>query len=59
MYDRFIDQNMEEDHLTSGECEVYGDIRRQFGDLDNIENLTNFFEEVLKKRDILEEKNSK
>ena len=44
-----------EDHLTSGECEVYGDIRRQFGDLDDIENLTKFFEAVLRKRDILED----
>ena len=45
----------QEDHLRSGECEVYGDIRRQFENLDDIENLTKFFEAVLRKRDILED----
>ena len=45
----------DENHLMSGECDTYGDIRKEFGDLTDIENLTKLFEAVLKKRDILEE----
>ena len=40
-----------EDHLTSGECEVFGEIRSKFGNLNNLEVLTKFFDAILKKRD--------
>ena len=43
-----------EDHLISGECEVYGDLISKFGNLKNLESLTNFFDAVLKKRDSLD-----
>ena len=44
-----------EKHLISGECEIYGEIRDEFQNLDDIENLTKFFDAVLKKRDELDE----
>ena len=45
-----------EKHILSGECEVYGDIRNEFNNLDDLDNLINFFDKILKKRDLLEEK---
>ena len=44
-----------EAHLISGECEVYGEIRNEFENLDNIETLTKFFLAVLKKRESLQD----
>ena len=44
-----------ENHLISGECEIYGEIREEFENLDDIENLTKFFDAVLKKRDQLDD----
>ena len=46
----------EESHLLSGNCEVYGDIRRRYDNLDDDANLVQFFNEVLQMRDALEEK---
>ena len=46
----------EESHLLSGNCEVYGDIRRRYENLDDDANLVKFFNEVLQMRDDLEEK---
>ena len=40
-----------EQHLISGECEVFGELRSKFGNLNNLEVLTKFFDAVLKKRD--------
>ena len=40
-----------EQHLTSGEYEVFGELRSKFGNLNNLEVLTTFFDAVLKKRD--------
>ena len=45
----------EEGHIVSGQCEVYGDLRSQFGDLQEDKNLVQYFQAVLHRRDILEE----
>ena len=45
----------EESHIVSGNCEVYGDLRYQFGDLKEDKNLVDFFQAVLDRRDTLEE----
>ena len=45
----------EESHLMSGSCKVYGDIRNNYGQLDNDEELVQFFNEVLERRIMLEE----
>ena len=39
----------------SGQCEVYGDLKSQFGDLQEDKNLVNYFQAVLDRRDSLEE----
>ena len=44
----------EEGHLISGQCPVYGDLTHQFSDLTNIDNLIQFFNEVLDRRDQLD-----
>ena len=46
----------EESHLISGICEVYGEIRRNYSDLSDDKQLVDFFNEVLSRRDELEEK---
>ena len=45
----------EEDHIISGHCEVYGDLRSQFGDRKEDKNLVMYFQAVLDRRDNLEE----
>ena len=45
----------EESHLMSGNCEVYGEIRGKYDNLEDDENLVQFFTEVLQVRDELEE----
>ena len=45
----------EEGHITSGNCQVYGGLRTQFGDLEDDENLVKFFQAVLDKREELED----
>ena len=45
----------EEQHLVSGNCEVYGEIRAAYPNLNNDEQLVKFFNEVLAMRDKLEE----
>ena len=45
----------EEGHIVSGQCEVYGNLRSQFGDLQEDKNLVQYFQAVLDRRDILEE----
>ena len=37
----------EESHLISGNCEVYGEIRSKYSDLNNDQQLVDFFNEVL------------
>ena len=44
-----------EGHIVSGQYEVYGDLRSQFGDLQEDKNLVQYFQAVLDRRDILEE----
>ena len=49
----------EEGHIVSGSCEVYSDLRTQFGDLGEDRNLAEFFRAVLDRRDTLEEEDRK
>ena len=49
----------EEGHITSGNCEVYGDLKSQFGDLSEDKNLVDFFRAVLDRREDLEEEDRK
>ena len=44
--------------MISGECELYGDIRNEFDNLDSLDDLTDFFGKILKKRDLLEEEDN-
>ena len=39
----------------SGKCEVFGDIRAKYGDLNDDESLVKFFNEVLDMRDALDD----
>ena len=44
----------------SGQCEVFGEIRANYGDLKDDESLVKFFKEVLELRDYIDEtENSK
>ena len=45
----------EESHLLSGNCEVYGELRNKYPNLNNDTELVKFFNEVLDRRDRLEE----
>ena len=45
----------EEGHITSGECNTYGDLRTKFGDLKEDKKIVDFFRAVLDMRDQLEE----
>ena len=49
----------DESHITSGNCQVYGDLSSQFGDLQEDKNLVEFFNAVLDRRDTLEDKDRK
>ena len=40
-----------EQHLISGKCEVFDELRSKFGNLNNLKVLTKIFDAVLKKRD--------
>ena len=53
------EEKEEESHLISGDCEIYGDIRRKYGDLDDDNKLVKFFNEVLARRDELEKEEDK
>ena len=44
-----------EPHLLSGQCEVFGEIRANYGDLKDDESLVKFFKEVLELRDNIDE----
>ena len=45
----------EESHLLSGNCEVYGDIRGNYSNLNDDNQLVDFFNEELARRDKLDE----
>ena len=49
----------EESHLLSGDCEIYGEIRDKYSNLNDDNQLVNFFNEVLAQRDKLEEEEKK
>ena len=44
----------EEAHLLSGQCKVYGDLALQYSDFTNDDNLVQFFNDVLARRDQLD-----
>ena len=44
----------DEKHLMSTDCPVYTDIREQFGNLDNVNDLVNYFTMVLARREELD-----
>ena len=48
----------EESHLISGECDVYGEIRAEFDDLDDDIVLVDFFNRILKMKERLDEEDS-
>ena len=48
----------EKGHIVAGRCEVYEDLRTQFGDLREAQNLVKYFQAVLDRRDCLEEEDS-
>ena len=45
----------DESHLLSGNCEVYGEIMNNYSNLNDDKQLVDFFNEVLARRDELEE----
>ena len=45
----------EESHLLSGNCNVYGEIRGRYDNLDDDNQLVKFFNDILARRDKLEE----
>ena len=45
----------QQEHIIS-HCEIYQDIREKYDDMTEDENLVSFFQEVLKRRDALDEK---
>ena len=48
----------DENHLLSGNCELYGSMRDKYGDLREDENLVKFFTAVLEMRDKFDENNA-
>jgi hypothetical protein len=44
----------EESHLRSGQCEVYGDLRAKYQDLEDDQQLVDFFNDILERREDLE-----
>ena len=50
-------QRESEPHLLSGQCEIFGEIRANYGDLKDDESLVRFFKEVLDLRESLDEAN--
>ena len=42
-------------HLTSRDCPVYNDLREKYSDLDNDEDLVSYFQEVLERRDAIDQ----
>ena len=45
----------DESHILDGSCEIYGEIRKKYGDIDKEEDLVMFFSEVLEARERMEE----
>ena len=48
------EQREEESHLLEGSCTVYGDIRERYGDLEDDDDLVDFFNEILARREELD-----
>ena len=44
----------QEAHLKNGNCPIYADIRADYGDLEDLEDLVSFFTRVLERRDLLD-----
>ena len=45
------EEREEEAHLLAGNCRIYGDLRRKYGDMEDDEDLVSFFNEVLERRE--------
>ena len=43
-----------EGHITSGQCPIYSDIREKYLDFNNDEDLVSYFDEVLKRRELIQ-----
>ena len=52
---RCLNAREDESHLKSGNCDVFGNIQENFGDLGKDENLVKFFTAVLALRDELDD----
>jgi hypothetical protein len=52
---RCLKEKETEGHLISGKCPVYRDIRDKFDNLEDIKDLVEFFQEVLARRDAMDE----
>ena len=52
---RCLKAKEDESHLISGNCEVYGSLRGEYGDLSIDENLVKYFNAVLSMRDTLDD----
>ena len=48
-------QREKEIHITSQDCPVYNDLREKYTDLDNDEDLVRYFQEVLERRDAIDQ----
>ena len=40
--------------MKNGNCPIYADIRADYGDLEDLEDLVSFFTRVLERRDLLD-----
>ena len=49
-----MEEKEEERHILGGKCPVYKDLFEKFENLDNDDNLVDFFGEVLSRRDALD-----
>ena len=56
---RCKEAQVEEGRIMTGNCKVYGDLKSQFGDLQEDANLVEFFKAVLDRRDTLEDEDRK
>ena len=52
-------QKEKEDHIKEGNCEAYKDLRQKYDNLDNDNDLLQYFNEVLERRERLEEEEAR
>ena len=49
-----LDSKEKENHIISGYCPIYSDIREKYQNFDSDEDLVLFFDEVLERRDLIQ-----